>query len=151
MFDSPLGATLKNEKMSSTGGMSMTVKPYSWRLNEKIVSEIYNIADECHSKRTFMIEKALEQYVESYRLQKKASLLSQEVIDVQKSLVDLLEHRINNRSNQLLSSMAIQQFVLCKVIAESLEISPDALELYRRQAAEFLKENNRVFSLKEMI
>ena len=98
-----------------------------------------------------MIEKALEQYVESYRLQKKASLLSQEVIDVQKSLVDLLEHRINNRSNQLLSSMAIQQFVLCKVIAESLEISPDALELYRRQAAEFLKENNRVFSLKEMI
>ncbi len=151
MFDSPLGATFKNEKMSSTGGMSMTVKPYSWRLNEKIVSEIYNIADECHSKRTFMIEKALEQYVESYRLQKKASLLSQEVIDVQKSLVDLLEHRINNRSNQLLSSMAIQQFVLCKVIAESLEISPDALELYRRQAAEFLKENNRVFSLKEMI
>ena len=137
--------------MSSIGGMSMTVKPYSWRLNEKIVSEIYNIADECHSKRTFMIEKALEQYVESYRLQKKASLLSQEVIDVQKSLVDLLEHRINNRSNQLLSSMAIQQFVLCKVIAESLEISPDALELYRRQAAEFLKENNRVFSLKEMI
>lgn len=129
----------------------MTVKPYSWRLNEKIVSEIYNIADECHSKRTFMIEKALEQYVESYRLQKKATLLSQEVIDVQKSLVDLLEHRINNRSNQLLSSMAIQQFVLCKVIAESLEISPDALELYRRQAAEFLKENNRVFSLKEMI
>ena len=129
----------------------MTVKPYSWRLNEKIVSEIYNIADECHSKRTFMIEKALEQYVESYRLQKKASLLSQEVIDVQKSLVDLLEHRINNRSNQLLSSMAIQQFVLCKVIAESLEISPDALELYRRQAAEFLKENNRVFSLMEMI
>ena len=129
----------------------MTVKPYSWRLNEKIVSEIYNIADECHSKRTFMIEKALEQYVESYRLQKKASLLSQEVIDVQKSLVDLLEHRINNRSNQLLSSMAIQQFVLCKVIAESLEISPDALELYRLQAAEFLKENNRVFSLKEMI
>lgn len=129
----------------------MTVKPYSWRLNEKIVSEIYNIADECHSKRTFMIEKALEQYVESYRLQKKASLLSQEVIDVQKSLVDLLEHRINNRSNQLLSSMAIQQFVLCKVIAESLEISPDALELYRRQAAEFLKENNRVFSLKEML
>ena len=129
----------------------MTVKPYSWRLNEKIVSEIYNIADECHSKRTFMIEKALEQYVESYRLQKKASLLSQEVIDVQKSLVDLLEHRINNRSNQLLSSMAIQQFVLCKVIAESLEISPDALELYRRHAAEFLKENNRVFSLKEMI
>lgn len=129
----------------------MTVKPYSWRLNEKIVSEIYNIADECHSKRTFMIEKALEQYVESYRLQKKASLLSQEVIDVQKSLVDLLEHRINNRSNQLLSSMAIQQFVLCKVIAESLEISPDTLELYRRQAAEFLKENNRVFSLKEMI
>lgn len=129
----------------------MTVKPYSWRLNEKIVSEIYNIADECHSKRTFMIEKALEQYVESYRLQKKASLLLQEVIDVQKSLVDLLEHRINNRSNQLLSSMAIQQFVLCKVIAESLEISPDALELYRRQAAEFLKENNRVFSLKEMI
>ena len=129
----------------------MTVKPYSWRLNEKIVSEIYNIADECHSKRTFMIEKALEQYVESYRLQKKASLLSQEVIDVQKSLVDFLEHRINNRSNQLLSSMAIQQFVLCKVIAESLEISPDALELYRRQAAEFLKENNRVFSLKEMI
>lgn len=129
----------------------MTVKPYSWRLNEKIVSEIYNIADECHSKRTFMIEKALEQYIESYRLQKKASLLSQEVIDIQKSLVDLLEHRINNRSNQLLSSMAIQQFVLCKVIAESLEISPDALELYRRQAAEFLKENNRVFSLKEMI
>lgn len=64
----------------------MTVKPYSWRLNEKIVSEIYNIADECHSKRTFMIEKALEQYVESYRLQKKASLLSQEVIDVQKAL-----------------------------------------------------------------
>lgn len=129
----------------------MPTKPFAWRLDDSLVAEIYSIADECQTKSSFIVTQALEQYIESYRLQKKASLLSQEVIDVQKSLVDLLEHRINNRSNQLLSSMAIQQFVLCKVIAESLEISPDALELYRRQAAEFLKENNRVFSLKEMI
>ena len=65
------------------------------------------------------------------------------------SMVELLEHKLNNRSNQLISSLAIQQFILAKIIAESLDISPDAVELYRKQAVEFLRENNRVFSLKE--
>lgn len=129
----------------------MPLKSFAWRLEENIVSDIYKIAEEKQVKPALIVAQALKQYSQQYYFQEKSSLLSEEVIQSQKSLMTLLEHRLNNRSNQLLSSIAIQQFILAKTIAESLDISPDAVELYRKQAVEFLRENNRLFSLKEMI
>lgn len=129
----------------------MPLKSYAWRLEESVVSDIYKIAEETQAKPAFIVSQALKQYAENYHLKQKSSFISSEIIESQKSMVDLLEHRINNRANQLLSSLAIQQFIICKVLAESLEISPDALEYYRKQGVEFMRENNRIFGLKEML
>ncbi|MEG0396569.1 MAG: hypothetical protein RR612_07555, partial [Oscillospiraceae bacterium] len=93
----------------------------------------------------------LKLYKDKNYMDAQATFLSQEILQTMQSTVDLLEHRINNRSNQLISSLAIQQFILSKVVADSLDVSPDALEVYRAQAAEFLRTNNRVLSLKELV
>lgn len=129
----------------------MKTKPYSCRLDEQVLFDIQKIAEELHAKPSFIINQALKQYVQQHYSKEKSSLLSTEIIESQKSMMALLEHRINNRSNQLLSSLAIQEFILAKVLAETLQVSPEMVEFYRQQAAEFMKENNRIFSLREML
>ena len=124
---------------------------YTFRLDEKIMESISTIAAEENTTATKIVQDALKLYKDKHYMDAQATFLSQEILDTMQSTVDLLEHRINNRSNQLLSSLAIQQFILTKVVADSLDVSPDALEAYRAQAAEFLRTNNRVLSLKELV
>lgn len=126
-------------------------KAVTWRLDDTLLSDIYKIAEEQQQSVTSCISDALKLYRDSYYMENKAVAINSSYLSATKGMVDLMEHRINNRSNQLLSSLAIQQFVICKVLAESLEVSPDALEYYRKQAIEFMRENNRVFKLKEML
>lgn len=129
----------------------MSVKAITCRFEEGLYTSISRIAEEQHQSMNFCISQALQMYCDCYYMKEKSSIITDEFVQVMRSQFQLLEHRLNNRSNQLLSSVAIQQFIISKVLAESLDISPDALDYYRKQAVEFMKENNRVFSLKEMI
>ena len=79
----------------------------------------------------------------------QATIIPDELLKVVNSMASLLERRLNNRSNQLLSALAIEVCVLEQVIAASLDVSPGEAEEYRRGAAEFLKMNQRVFRLEE--
>ncbi len=125
------------------------LKAVTWRLDQTLLDDVYKIAAENHQSITSCISDALKLYRDSCYIENKAVAINTSYLNATKSMVELLEHKLNNRSNQLISSLAIQQFILAKIIAESLDISPDAVELYRKQAVEFLRENNRVFSLKE--
>lgn len=109
------------------------------------------IAEKSNTTVTKVVNDALKFYADKYYLENEATLLPQEIMDTLRSTTALLEHRINNRSNQLLSSLCIQQFIVAKVLADSLEISPDVLDIYRTQAVEFLRENNRVLNLKDVV
>ena len=57
----------------------------------------------------------------------------------------------NGTEKRVLSELAIQQAILCQVIAHELEVNPRALDNYRRAAVEYLKMNDRVFRLEDIV
>lgn len=127
-----------------------TVKK-TWDVDASAYSSIETIADQENCTVTQIVNEALRYYADRHYLENNATMLSSDILEAMKSTVSLLERRLDNRSNQLLSSMAIQLFIINKVLADSLDLSGDALEQYRVQAVEFLKGNNRLLDLLEVI
>lgn len=123
----------------------------TWRIERPALEAIERIAAKQNTTVTKVVNDALKYYADKDYLQNEATMLPQEILDSMQSMVGLLERRLNNRSNQLISSLAIQSFIMAKVLADSLELSPEALDMYRTQAVEFLKENNRVLNLREVV
>ena len=127
-----------------------TVKK-TWDVDASAYSSIETIPDQENCTVTQIVNEALRYYADRHYLENNATMLSSDILEAMKSTVSLLERRLDNRSNQLLSSMAIQLFIINKVLADSLDLSGDALEQYRVQAVEFLKGNNRLLDLREVI
>ena len=127
-----------------------TVKK-TWDVDASAYSSIETIADQENCTVTQIVNEALRYYADRHYLENNATMLSSDILEAMKSTVSLLERRLDNRTNQLLSSMAIQLFIINKVLADSLDLSGDALEQYRVQAVEFLKGNNRLLDLREVI
>lgn len=127
-----------------------TVKK-TWFIDTTTSEELERIANERQVTATTVANEALKYYIDRYYLEHRATMLPDDILEAMRSTVSLLEHRLDNRANQLLSSMAIQMFIVNKLLADNLEISPDGLELYRQQAVEFLKANNRLLNLKDII
>lgn len=123
----------------------------TWDIDFPTYTMIEQIATERNCSVTAIANEALRYYNDRYYLEHKATMLPNDILEAMRSTVSLLEHRLDNRANQLLSSMAIQMFIVNKLLADNLEISPDGLELYRQQAVEFLKANNRLLNLKDVI
>ena len=123
----------------------------TWDIDFPTYTMIEQIATERNCSVTAIANEALRYYNDRYYLEHKATMLPNDILEAMRSTVTLLEHRLDNRANQLLSSMAIQLFIVNKLLADNLEISPDGLELYRQQAVEFLKANNRLLNLKDVI
>lgn len=129
---------------------SKTVKK-TWDVDADAYAILEAIAKSSGRKMTQVVNEALRYYADRYYLEHKATMLPTEIIDAMNSAVSLLERRLDNRANQLLSSMAVQLFIVNRVLADSLDIAPAALETYRAQAAEFIKANNRLLELREVI
>ena len=110
-----------------------TVKK-TWDVDASAYSSIETIADQENCTVTQIVNEALRYYADRHYLENNATMLSSDILEAMKSTVSLLERRLDNRSNQLLSSMAIQLFIINKVLADSLDLSGDALEQYRVQA-----------------
>lgn len=123
----------------------------TWDVDASAYSSIETIADQENCTVTQIVNEALRYYADRHYLENNATMLSSDILEAMKSTVSLLERRLDNRSSQLLSSMAIQLFIINKVLADSLDLSGDALEQYRVQAVEFLKGNNRLLDLREVI
>lgn len=129
---------------------SKTVKK-TWDVDADAYAILEAIAKSSGRKMTQVVNEALRYYADRYYLEHKATMLPTEIIDAMNSTVSLLERRLDNRSNQLLSNMAVQLFIVNRVLADSLDISAEALEQYRSQAAEFIKANNRLLELREVV
>ena len=123
----------------------------TWDIDCSTYAMIEQIASERNCSVTAIVNEAFRYYNDRYYLENKATMLPNDILEAMRSTVALLEHRLDNRANQLLSSMAIQLFIVNKLLADNLEISADGLELYRQQAVEFLKTNNRLLNLKDVI
>jgi hypothetical protein len=99
----------------------------------------------------FIVHEALKLYRDKRYMSEKASALPSELTETLLAANALLEKKLNAKSNQLLSSMGIELFVIQCILAHNLEIAPDEVERYRREAADFLRTNNRTLRMEEIL
>jgi predicted transcriptional regulator len=120
------------------------------RMNDDLAADVSRIAKENNKSENSVVEDALKFYRDYIYMKGKATIISDEILRVQKAGLDLLEQRVNHKTNQVLSELAIQVCILEQIIAGSLQVDPLLLPDYRRRAMEFLRTNNRVFRLDEL-
>ena len=123
----------------------------AYRISDETVETLKAIADKENCTETAVIENAIRYYRDYLYVQNDGAFITESVKRTVLASVNLMESRLNNRTNKVLSELAIQQAILCQVIAHELEVNPRALDNYRRAAVEYLKRNDRVFRLEDIV
>lgn len=123
----------------------------AYRISDETVETLKAIADKENCTETAVIENAIRYYRDYLYVQNDGAFITESVKRTVLASVNLMESRLNNRTNKVLSELAIQQGILCQVIAHELEVNPRALDNYRRAAVEYLKMNDRVFRLEDIV
>lgn len=123
----------------------------AYRISDETVETLKAIADKENCTETAVIENAIRYYRDYLYVQNDGTFITESVKRTVLASVNLMESRLNNRTNKVLSELAIQQAILCQVIAHELEVNPRALDNYRRAAVEYLKMNDRVFRLEDIV
>lgn len=123
----------------------------AYRISDETVETLKAIADKENCTETAVIENAIRYYRDYLYVQNDGAFITESVKRTVLASVNLMESRLNNRTNNVLSELAIQQAILCQVIAHELEVNPRALDNYRRAAVEYLKMNDRVFRLEDIV
>lgn len=123
----------------------------AYRISDETVETLKAIADKENCTETAVIENAIRYYRDYLYVQNDGAFITESVKRTVLASVNLMESRLNNRTNKVLSELAIQQAILCQVIAHELEVNPRALDNYRRDAVEYLKMNDRVFRLEDIV
>lgn len=123
----------------------------AYRISDETVETLKAIADKENCTETAVIENAIRCYRDYLYVQNNGAFITESVKRTVLASVNLMESRLNNRTNKVLSELAIQQAILCQVIAHELEVNPRALDNYRRAAVEYLKMNDRVFRLEDIV
>lgn len=125
--------------------------PRAYRISDETLETLKAIADKENCTETAVIENAIRCYRDYLYVQNDGAFITESVKRTVLASVNLMESRLNNRTNKVLSELAIQQAILCQVIAHELEVNPRALDNYRRAAVEYLKMNDRVFRLEDIV
>lgn len=84
-------------------------------------------------------------------MENKATVINDEILNIMQASNALLLQQINNKTNRVISELAIQNAVQNSILANELDVDSVRLDNYRKQAVEFLKTNNRVLRLDEII
>nr|WP_317398514.1 hypothetical protein [uncultured Gemmiger sp.] len=125
--------------------------PRAYRISDETLETLKAIANKETCTETAVIENAVRCYRDYLYVQNDGTFITESVKRTVLASVNLMESRLNNRTNKVLSELAIQQAILCQVIAHELEVNPRALDNYRRAAVEYLKMNDRVFRLEDIV
>ncbi len=121
------------------------------RVDDEILKDFASLAESDGCSVNQEITKALKYYRDYRYMSDKASFINEDIVKLLDSRLALVEQRINTKTNQVLSSTAIELEIVSQILAEQLEISPAQVEIFRRKAVDFIKMNNRVFRLSELI
>lgn len=132
---------------------SRTMELYkkTYRVSKEAKRMVEEIAAKENCTETAVFENAIRCYRDYLYVQNNGAFITESVKRTVLASVNLMESRLNNRTNKVLSELAIQQAILCQVIAHELEVNPRALDNYRRAAVEYLKMNDRVFRLEDIV
>lgn len=124
------------------------------RITVRLPDELYNDAAEIAKYSGSSINSVIEQAVKCYRdkcyMEDKATLINEEIIKIIQANNALLLQQINNKTNRVISELAIQSAIQNLILASELDVDAVQVDNYRKQAVEFLKTNNRVFRLDEI-
>ena len=112
---------------------------------------ITQLAEEEDSTQTEVVKEAIRMYRDQKACGRPGSLISQSMKNTLEGLCQMMEQNLNQRSNQLLSSIAIQLYVLQRVVSDNLQIDGNAIDDYTQEAVEMLQRNNRVFRMQEFV
>lgn len=125
----------------------------SIRLPDDLHADIVAIAKEQGSSLNYIIEQAVKYYRDRQYMGEKASVISEDILSIIKANNGLLLQQINNKSNRVLSEVAIQCAMQNLILVNELEVDGNKIDIdnYRKKAVEFLRTNNRVLRLDELI
>lgn len=123
----------------------------SYRLPDALIQKLDQIAEQQKTSRTDVIVAACQMYLDQQAAQAPGSYLPQWAVQQIQGLCGDLQTQLNSRSNQLLSSMAIQLTVMQMILADSLEVGAASVEEYTAQAVDSLRKNNRIFRMEEIM
>ncbi len=121
------------------------------RIPDELHSDIAALAKESGASLNYIVEQALKYYRDKRYMDDKATFVSEEMLNIIQANNALLEQQINNKVNRVLSELAIQNAIQNMILANELEVNDLDADSYRKKAIEFLKTNNRVFRLDELL
>ena len=81
----------------------------------------------------------------------KATIINENILKIIQANNNLLLKEINNKSNRVLSEVAIQSAIQNMILEHELDVSQENAEYFRKKAIEFLKSSNRVLRLDEIL
>ena len=119
--------------------------------NEDTKKELDRLVRERKTSQSQIIEVALRLYFDKVYMEEKATVINDELLQAVKGVAQLSEAKINAKTNQVLSSLAIEVGVMNQILAQSLQVSALAVEQYRKNVVEFLRANNRVLRMDEVV
>jgi hypothetical protein len=121
----------------------------TYRIDEGLAGDIAAIAGELRQSENQVIETALKLYRDYHYMQNKASFINEQILHMAQGMLRLAENSINQKTNKLLSELAVQNAIQNQVIAARLEVRQADLRKYRIAAVTALKEAQRIFRLDE--
>lgn len=130
--------------------MEKDVQRVTVRISDDLHSDITNIAKEKGASLNFIVEQALKYYRDKRYMEDKATIINEEVINIIQASNALLLQQINNKTNRVLSELAIQNAIQNMILENELDVNSIKADNFRKQAVEFLKTNNRVLRLDEI-
>ena len=122
----------------------------TYRIDETLAGDVSAIAAESAKSENQVVEEALKLYRDYYYMQAKASFINEELVHILQASYRMAENSINQKTNRVLSELAIQTAIQNHILAASLDVDKVDLNNYRLRAVDFLKQNNRVLRLDEL-
>ncbi len=123
----------------------------SVRLSPEINSALDELCKQDSISKTALITKAIQVYLDHRRLNVPGSHLPEWQHQQTMAGVADYAHKTNDKSSQLLSTIAIDVHVLMRIIADNIEVPDIVLREYTLEAVELLKQNNRVLRFDEVV
>ncbi|MEG0854057.1 MAG: hypothetical protein RSF82_09295 [Angelakisella sp.] len=120
------------------------------RISDGLAADMKAIAAERNMSETQVVNEALALLRDYHYTKHKALFLNEELLSVLRASYKMAENTINNKTNKVLSEVAIQTCIQNQILANSLEVSQSDLNRYRLRAVEFLKDSQRVWRMDEL-
>ena len=129
----------------------MPIVKKTYRIEETLAADIAKLSGELSQSENQVVETALRFYRDYHYMQNKATFITEEMLGVIQGTFSLAENSINQKTNRVLTELAVQTAIQNYILAKSLDVDKKDLHNYRLRALDYMRENNRVFKMTELV